>query len=97
MRQSAVSRRVQALEDELGVSLFERQLNGVRPTIAGEHFFERTRAALAEIDQAIKNAAAAGRGAEGMVRIGVPPPSCSDFLCDVLCAFREAQPDVIFN
>jgi len=34
VRQSAVSRRIQALEDELGVSLFERQLNGVRPTIA---------------------------------------------------------------
>ncbi len=97
VRQSAVSRRVQALEDKLGVSLFERQLNGVRPTIAGQRFFDRTRAALAEIDHAMKNAAAAGRGTEGVIRVGVPSFDCSDFLCDLLCAFRDAQPDVVFD
>jgi DNA-binding transcriptional LysR family regulator len=97
VRQSAVSRRIQALEDGLGVSLFERQLNGVRPTIAGQRFFERTRVALAEIDHAIKNAAAAGRGAEGTIRIGVSSSDCSDFLCDLLRAFGEAHPGVDFD
>lgn len=97
VRQSAVSRRVSALEDQLGVSLFERQLNGVRPTIAGHRFFERTRAALVEIDHAIKDAAAAGRGAEGLIRIGAPPSDCSDFLCDLLRAFQEKQPAVAFD
>ncbi len=97
VKQSAVSRRIQALEDELGVSLFERQTNGVRPTIAGQRFIERTSAAFAEIDCAIKNAAAAGRGAEGIVRIGVLPSRLSGFLCDVLAEFRNAQPGVIFD
>jgi DNA-binding transcriptional LysR family regulator len=97
VKQSAVSRRIQALEDELGVSLFERQSNGVRPTIAGQRFFERTRAAFAEIDYAIKNAAAAGRGDEGVIRIGVLPSLLSGFLCDVLAEFREAQPGVILD
>jgi DNA-binding transcriptional LysR family regulator len=97
VRQSAVSRRIQALEDELGVSLFERQLNGVRPTIAGERFFDRTRAALAEIDHAIKDAGAAGRGAEGVIRVGIPPFDCSGFLCDLLCGFQDAQPEVVFD
>ncbi len=97
VKQSAVSRRIQALEDELGVSLFERQSNGVGPTIAGQRFLERTRAAFAEIDYAIKNAAAAGRGDEGVVRIGVLPSLVSVFLCDVLAEFREAQPGVILD
>ena len=97
VKQSAVSRRIQALEDELGVSLFERQSNGVRLTIAGQRFLERTRAAFAEIDYAIKNAAAAGRGDEGVIRIGVLPSLLSDFLCDVLAKFREAQPGVILD
>ena len=97
MKQSAVSRRIQALEDELGVSLFERQSNGVRPTIAGRRFLERTRSAFAEIDYAIRNAAAAGRGDEGVIRIGVLPSFLSGFLCDVLAEFREAQPGVIFD
>ncbi len=97
MKQSAVSRRIQALEDALGVSLFERQTNGVRPTIAGQRFLERARSAFAEIDYAIKNAAAAGRGDEGAIRIGVLPSLLSDFLCDVLVEFRGAQPGVILN
>jgi len=67
VRQSAVSRRVQAFENELGVSLFERQLTGVRLTVAGEHCFDRTRAAFAEIDHAVTNAMAAGRGADPAV------------------------------
>ena len=79
------------------MSLFERQSNGVRLTIAGQRFLERTRSAFAEIDYAIKNAAAAGRGAEGMIRIGVLPSLLSGFLCDVLAEFREAQPGVVFD
>ena len=97
VKQSAVSRRIQALEDELGVSLFERQSNGVRLTLAGQRFFERTRSAFAEIDLAVKNAAAAGRGAEGMIRIGVLPSLLSGFLCEVLAEFRETQPGVVFE
>ncbi len=97
VKQSAVSRRIQALEDELGVSLFERQSNGVRLTLAGQRFFERTRSAFAEIDLAVKNAAAAGCGAEGMIRIGVLPSLLSGFLCEVLAEFRETQPGVVFE
>jgi hypothetical protein len=65
VQQSAVSRRVRALEDKLGVSLFERDSTRVRLTEAGRRFLERTRPALAEIDHAMKAAASAGRGAEG--------------------------------
>ncbi len=46
VRQSAVSRRVRALEDKLGVSLFERDSTGVRLTEAGRRFLERTRPTL---------------------------------------------------
>jgi len=46
VRQSAVSRRVRELEDELGVSLFERHHAGVRVTNAGARFLQDARAAL---------------------------------------------------
>ncbi|AZG78420.1 LysR family transcriptional regulator [Methylocystis rosea] len=94
VRQSAVSRRVQALENELGVSLFERQLSGVRLTVAGKHFFDRTRAAFAEIDHAVANALAAGRGAEGMIRIGVLPSTINGCLSALLYNYRAAHPAV---
>lgn len=42
--QSSVSARVKALEDNLGVLLFERHARGVRLTDAGRHFMERVTA-----------------------------------------------------
>lgn len=39
--QSTASRRVRQLEDQLGVSLFERGAAGVRTTVAGSAFVER--------------------------------------------------------
>ena len=93
MKQPAVSRCVQALEDELGVSLFERSPSGARPTIAGERFFERVRVELWEINQAVENAAAAGRGVQGLLRIGVLPSFFPSFLGDLLIEFRANQPE----
>src|SRR5438309_615358 len=65
VRQSAVSRRVRELEDELGVSLFERHHAGVRVTNAGARFLQDARAALLQLDHAVKTAAAAGSGTIG--------------------------------
>ena len=60
-----MSRHVRALEDHLGVSLFERDRTGVRVTNAGARFLQQAREALAQLDQASKRAGAAGRGADG--------------------------------
>ncbi len=42
--QSALTRRIQKLEAELGVALFERTTRSVTPTLAAKHFRERARA-----------------------------------------------------
>lgn len=94
VRQSAVSRRIRALEDELGVSLFERQSNGVRPTIAGRRFLERARVVFAELDNAAQAAMAAGRGVEGVIRIGVLPGTIPGNLGELLGDFRASHPRV---
>lgn len=97
VRQSAVSRRVQALEDGLGVSLFERHASGVRLTEAGRRFLEQARSALSDIDHAVKNAAAAGRGVEGSIRIGILPSMIPDFLGDLLNDFRTSHPAIALD
>lgn len=94
VRQSAVSRRVQALEDKLGVSLFERDVSGVRPTEAGRRFLERARSALAEIDHAVKGAASAGRGAEGALRIGILSSVSGGYVRELLGGYRETHPAI---
>src|SRR5580658_5952459 len=67
--QSALSRGVRALEDELGVSLFERHRTGVRVTHAGTRFFEQARDALEQLDHASRIAGAAGQGGTGQLSI----------------------------
>jgi DNA-binding transcriptional LysR family regulator len=94
VRQSAVSRRIRALEDKLGVSLFERDSTGVRLTEAGRRFLERTRPALSEIDHAMKAAASAGRGVEGVIRIGILSSVSSGFMRSLLSHYRCFHPAI---
>ena len=68
---SAVSRRVRAVEDRIGASLFERGRIGVRPTSAGEQFFADVRQLLVRFDLAVERVQTAGRADNGCVRIGV--------------------------
>src|SRR5437868_12996900 len=50
--QPAVTRQIRALERELGVVLFERTRQGMRPTDAGMILLEHARRALNELERA---------------------------------------------
>ncbi|MGC9540163.1 LysR family transcriptional regulator [Streptomyces sp. UG1] len=54
--QSAVSRQIAGLEQQLGVALVERHARGVRPTPAGEVFHRHALAVLNEADRAVRAA-----------------------------------------
>jgi len=97
VQQSAVSRRIHALEDELGVSLFERISSGVRLTVAGQRFVDRTRIAFEEIDRAVANARSAGRGVDGALRIGLVSSIFTGPLDRLLEDYRGGHPDVAFE
>ncbi len=64
--QSAVTRAVQALEDELDLTLFERNARGMSPTACGQILVERAQRAFAHIEAAERELAAE-RG-EGVAR-----------------------------
>ena len=95
--QPAVSRRVRALEDELGVSLFERSLGGLRLTDAGRRFVAVVGPALEEIDHAVRVAASAGVGGEGLIRIGILSSLSGGFLRDLLVRFRASHPTIVLE
>ncbi|WP_436409654.1 LysR family transcriptional regulator [Escherichia coli] len=71
--QSSVSARVKALEDNLGVLLFERHARGVRLTDAGRHFMERVTAGV-DFSKA-RDAAPAGRASRGQRLQSMPTRS----------------------
>src|SRR5260370_28302982 len=95
--QSAVGRRVRALEDMLGVSLFERTPAGVRLTTAGARFFEQARAGLRQLDDAVQTAGAAGRGLIGHLNIGILSSMAAGFLRQVIRTYRARHADVAMH
>src|SRR5258708_24516475 len=69
--QPAVTRQIRALEDELGVPLFDRTRHGMRPTAAGISLADRARRALAELDRARAELAVTPGTVTGIVSIGL--------------------------
>lgn len=92
--QSSVSTRIKALEEDLGIVLFDRTTRGVRLTDAGRCFVDQVDEAMGILDRAIKNAGMQARGEEGELRIGVHAlmPGC--FLDGLFERFHEDYPGV---
>ena len=85
--QSAVSRRIQKLEDNLGVSMFERRSQGVRLTVAGADFTTRMRSITSDLDNAVEAAQSHGSAASGQLRLGIIASLSNGALRQVLKAF----------
>lgn len=97
VQQSAVSRRIQELEDRLGGPIFERGPQGVRLTLAGEEFVRGAQGAVGELDLAVDRAAEAGRGDHGILRIGVLAGLGGGVMQEVLRRLVAAEPRVVVD
>jgi DNA-binding transcriptional LysR family regulator len=94
MTQSAVSRALAALEQELGASLIERGRRAPRMTAIGERVVIHARTAVAAA-KAARQESAAGNGLMiGRVRLGSFPTISSQVLSHVLRVFHERYPGV---
>jgi DNA-binding transcriptional LysR family regulator len=92
--QPAVSRQVQDLEEELGVSLLERGAKSIRLTDAGRVFLEGARAVLQRADEAVASARARRGGSEGELRVGYAPSLTAQMLPRALRRFHAELPRV---
>lgn len=84
IRQSAISRRIRDLENQLGATLFDRTTSGVVPTAVGQAFLERARASLLLLDEAADMAASSG---QRVLRIGLDASCGAGFVTAVLRRF----------
>ncbi|MDF0601636.1 LysR family transcriptional regulator [Psychromarinibacter sp. C21-152] len=89
IQESTISRAIRDLEDQLGASLFQRHIGGVRLTIAGERFLHRTRTALQQISAGVRDVGAIGRCEDGRVRVGILSSIASGFLSDLLREYNK--------
>jgi DNA-binding transcriptional LysR family regulator len=97
MAQPPLSQRVKAIEEELGVPLFERTTRRVRLTAAGTEFVAGARTALSAVDGAARRARAVGRGEAGHLAIGMVGSALAPPLPAIVRAFRTRSPDVIMH
>lgn len=96
MSPSALTRRIQNLEYELGgVRLFDRHQAGISLTAAGRAFLTDIQAPLDELARAATRAERTVKGDKHALRVGYNPISLrQQFLRDALASFRAAYPDI---
>lgn len=92
--QSSVSARVKALEEDLGILLFERHARGVRLTEAGRHFVERVATGIDQLDHAVRTAGMEARGEYGRLRVGIHALVPGSFLANLLERYRRQYPGI---
>src|SRR5580658_11136652 len=68
--QPPLSQQIRQLEQELGVTLLQRNSRPVRLTEAGELLLARARALLAELEITVADVRRIGRGQAGKLNIG---------------------------
>src|SRR6266446_2074006 len=94
MSQSALSRQMQALENEVGGALLERTTAGVRPTDAGHALAISLPRVLADYDTAMAEARRLARGQRDLIRVGYLGSAAQMFLDPALFALRHTHPEV---
>ena len=75
--QSALSKRVQRLEQRMGTALFERRARGVALTEQGTSFLARAQRIVDEVVDMERNLSSFAQTPSGEVRIALPPRTCS--------------------
>jgi DNA-binding transcriptional LysR family regulator len=94
LSQPALSLQIRALEEEVGVRLFERNRRKTTLTAAGLAFRDDAAAALSQLEQAIRRARLAANGKLGRLRIGFISTAGREIVPDIIRQFRELNPQV---
>ena len=95
--QPALSRQVAALEQELGVKLFDRTTRGVQLTAAGRALKDRVDAILPTLDEALDITRLTASGEIGRLEIGYIAAAMWSILPAILAEHRRRHPRISFR
>ena len=93
--QSALSRQMQILEDELGVMLFDRIGRRIVLTPAGQDLLSRCQTVIHDIEAIRTRANELAGGGTGVLRLGVTPQTLESLVSRFISHFRRRHPDAI--
>ena len=94
LTQSAVSQQIKALEDECGVTLFDRSGRLVRLTNAGQVLLSHVERIVAQVENARVEMAEMAGGARGRCRLAALPSVAAYILPKALATFQRRYPAV---
>lgn len=95
--QSAVSRQIHRLEEELGIRLFMQRGRNVQLTPVGQLFLRRAEAILGDLDRAVMEIHEFLDPEVGEIRLGFPHSLGIHLVPQVVAAFRKIHPNVKFR
>jgi DNA-binding transcriptional LysR family regulator len=94
LSQSAISRQVSALEDEVGVPLFLRHARGLKLTEQGEMLYNTANDVLVRLENARIRLADSKDHPSGTLRVTTTAGLGAGWLTDRIPEFTEAYPDI---
>lgn len=92
--QPALSQQIQALEDELGLSLIDRTGRTIRLTRAGEEYCRGVETILGELQRSVQRARDAEHDAKRSLSIGTDPMMLLSHLSNSVKSFRSCHPGI---
>ena len=97
VKQITLSRKVQQLEDRLGVKLFERSTRGAVITENGRPFIEQARRIITDVDNLRTTARNVSYGLHGRIAVGYCSPLMAGSLRLAISDYLTRFPDVQFD
>ncbi len=91
---SAISKRVQWLEDKIGVQLLKRTTRSISQTEAGALFYQRAKSQLDSWQSVLDETRSVNQSPAGLLKIGATLAVGSKFLVHYLDDFLEKYPDI---
>ena len=95
--QTTVARRIAALEDALGIRLFEKRQAGYSLTPDGENLLDRAQQVEAALNGFSEAAAAQSRDVSGTVKITTEEVYSITILASLLRELHDAYPDIVID
>ena len=92
--QSAISKQIKKLEDELGVKLLERHNRTFSLTEAGEHFYQKSLIITGDIDRLIRETKRIGNHDDAVLHLGYYKGYTGNELTEAVSEFAQKYPTV---
>lgn len=91
---SHVSRKIQALEDRLGVKLLRRTTRNVKMTELGSDYLRKVQDLMAGIEEANQSISGAYADLAGVIRVSLAGPFAEKYISPVLLEFARQHPRI---